>query len=159
MSCQIVPKMDISNPFIQVSFYLDKNDVVSCCRVSAAWRKLAGDNAIWSRFYPGAELPKLYGVTLKEHLYDVFKMFSPVKFPDIWSKIYAAPVKTESAFNDDKASFVDELSQDGNVSMAEGQTWDLMEITDECAIEYPSRPSKGKLLTNYLLSFFIRAKN
>jgi len=158
MSCQTVAKRDSSNPFILVSTYLDKNDVVRCCKVSHEWRQLASDNAIWSRFYPGTEMPKLYGVTLKDHLYDVSRMFSISKFPEIWDKICAAPVKKESAFNDDKASFVDRFSKDGTVLIAEGETWDLIENTDDCAIEFPSQPIRYRL-ANYLLSFFISVKH
>lgn len=158
MSCQTVANTDISSLLPQVFTYLDKKDLLICSRVSTQWQKASGDNAFWSRFYPGAEIPKLFGVTLKDHLYMVSKMFPMSKFPEIWDKICTAPEKAASTFNDDKASFVDGFSKDGTVSIAEGQTWDLLEIEDDCTIDYP-QPTRRTRLAQYLLSFFISVKH
>ena len=120
---------------IRVLSYLDKEDLRGCCQVSSQWRKLASDNSLWSRFYPGIT-PKP-GFTLKEHIQIASKMFK--SFPELLEKAFVGFSEKSCFFDETKAEFIDQLSQDNTVTVGENQAWDLMQVTDKQVIKNPSK--------------------
>lgn len=92
--------------------------------------------ALWERYNPGQRPSHVFN--LREHFLITAEMFPFSKFPEVWEKIFGGLIPT-SSFDETKADFVDQFSQDSTVTMDNNQDWDLMQIADNKTIEYKIR--------------------
>ena len=91
---------------------------------------------LWERCNPGQHPSPVF--SLREHFFVAAQMFPISKFPEVWERIFGG-ITPKSSFDETKAGFIDQFSQDSMVTIDDDQAWDLMQIKDNHTIAYKIR--------------------